>query len=63
MWQTLSKISCAKAIIAETKAEASNRDALSFCVGMNVYISTMLAQYNPMLSYVFPACLPNYCTI
>ena len=68
-------------VIAELKGEASNRDTLSFRVGMYVRmyvcistacamqfyacvcISVMLAQYNPMLPYVHPSCLQNYCTI
>ena len=57
------------AFIAEPKGKASNRDALSFRVGMYVCISpdcTMqfyacvcisatLAQYNPILAYVCPS--------
>ena len=65
-------------IVAEPKGEASNRDALSFRVGMYVCISAdcamqfyscvcisaTLAQYNPMFAaYVCPSRLCNYCTI
>ena len=44
-------------LVAEPKGEASNRDALSFCVGMYVY--PQLVQCNSMLVYVYPQPLRN----
>ena len=48
------------AIFAKLKGEASNRDVLSFHMGTYVYLQ--LAQYNPMLAYVYPSRLHNACT-
>ena len=51
--------------IAEPKGEASNRDALSFRVGMYVcmyvcmYVYLQIAQCNSMLVYVYPQRLHN----
>ena len=45
------------ALIAKPKGEASNRDALSFRVG--IYVYPQLVQCNSMLVYVYPQHLYN----
>ena len=48
-------------LVAKPKDEASNRDALSFCMGMYVcmYVYLQIVQCNSMLVYVYLHCLRN----